>query len=72
MASELEDKFIDGFFQQKDLDLSVEEFTSAMKSLLDARIIREVEVSGQTYYKLTEIGRAVSRHRFHSDPKEQN
>src|SRR5579885_1911572 len=72
LMSNIEEQFMDGFFNQKDLDLSVEEFSSALKGLLKAKIIREVEHNGQTMYQLTPLGRAIAQHRFHTNPKEQN
>ena len=72
MVNEIEKEFIEGFFNQKDLDLSTEEFTVALKGLMDAKIIRQVEVSGQTMYQLTAVGRAIAKHRYNTNPKEQN
>jgi len=72
MFSDLEEKFIEGYFNRTDMDMSEAEFSVAMKSLLACKVIQEVEVSGQTYYKLTPVGRAIYKHRHHSNPKDQN
>ena len=72
MINNIEKQFMEGFFNQKDSDLSVKEFEVALKSLMAAGIIREVEVSGETMYQLTELGKIVAQHRFDTIPKNQN
>lgn len=72
MVDDTENEFLEGYFNQTDLDLPQEEFTTAMKKLIDAQIVKEVTIAGQTYYQLTSIGRAIGRHRYNSNPKDQN
>lgn len=59
------------FVGVEDSDMTVEEFTNAMKGLVAKGLMEEVIINGEPKYRLTPMGRSVGQH-MQSSPKEQN
>jgi len=63
---------LNDLIENQDLaDLSADDLTQALNSLIERGIIEKVEADGGPRYRLTKFGVAVKKH-SDSDPKERN